>query len=244
LKNKNVFDKKQNMVIRRWQIIFFSCIFFVLLNKKEVFEEKIVFKPVSIKKVAITFDDGPHPYFTENIVKIISEYNIKATFFVVGKQVEKYPQLMKLLAENDNCKIGNHTFTHRNLTKLSKKEIFTELKNTQDVISSICGEKNVIPYFRPPGGHYNYTVLNIAEQLGLKIVLWSIFTNDHNEKITEEEILSRIKMSLSSDKEIILLHSGSKTTLNCLPKIIEILKEKNYKFVTVDEILNETYIVN
>jgi peptidoglycan/xylan/chitin deacetylase (PgdA/CDA1 family) len=246
LKNKNIFDKKQNMIITRLHVIIFSIILFVLLNTKEVFEEKITFdKQVFVKKVALTFDDGPHPYFTENIIKTISYYNVKATFFLVGKQAEKYPRLVKLLSENNCCKIGNHTFTHRNLTKLSRSEILNELKTTQDVLNSICDGKNVIPYFRPPGGHYDYTVLNISEKLGLKIVLWSVFTNDHNEKITEKELINRIMSSLSSDKEIILLHSGSKTTLECLPKIIEILKEKNYKFVTVDEILkDETYIVN
>jgi peptidoglycan/xylan/chitin deacetylase (PgdA/CDA1 family) len=246
LKNKNIFDKKQIMIITRLHVIIFSTILFVLLNTKEVFEEKIVFyKPVFVKKVALTFDDGPHPYFTENIVKIISDYNIKATFFLVGTQVKKFPQLVKLLAENDCCKIGNHTYSHKNLTKLTESEIFNELKTTQEILSSISGEKNVIPYFRPPGGHYNNKVLNIADKLGLKIVLWSVFTNDHNERITEKELINRIMSSLSSDKEIILLHSGSKTTLEFLPKIIEILKEKNYKFVTVDEILkDETYIVN
>ncbi len=246
LKNRNIFNKKSNMVITRLHILIFSTIFFILLNTKDVFEEKIVFgEPVFVKKVALTFDDGPHPYFTENILEIISKYNIKATFFLVGIQAEKYPQLVKLLAENERCKIGNHTYSHKNLTKLSDLEILNELKTTQEILNSISGKKNVISYFRPPGGHYNDKVLNIADKLNLKIVLWSIFTNDHSEKITEKELISKITASLSSDKEIILLHSGSITTLKCLPKIIEILKEKNYEFVTIDEILeDETYIVN
>ncbi len=235
------------MIIKKIFVLFFSIIIFVLLDTKEIFEEKISFDSCYLptKKVALTFDDGPHPYFTESILKILTEYNIKATFFLVGIQAKKYPYLVKLLSESNHCKIGNHTFSHKNLTKLSEKEIFNELYLTYQILNSITGGKNIIPYFRPPGGHYNNNVLKVADKLNFKMVLWSIFTNDHSKKITEKELINTIIYSLSSDKEIILLHSGSKTTLNCLPKIIEILKERNYEFVSVDEILeDETYFVN
>ncbi len=242
------------LTIRRIHIIMFSYFVFLFFYQEKTFEEKIpeityeVYKKQQYKKVALTFDDGPHPYFTQKIVEILQINNIKATFFLVGKQVEKYPELVRCILDHSDSKLANHTYSHKNLTKLLNSEIKEELKKTQDILNSIAKiqyQDRVIPYFRPPGGNYNSRVLAVAEELGLKVALWSIFTNDHLSSTTKQEILNNIASSLSLDEEIILLHSGSPQTLEALQDIINLLKEKNYEFVTIDEILtNETDIVN
>lgn len=241
------------LTIRRVHIMIFTYFLFLFFSTEKIFEEKIPetkhnFYKQNIKQVALTFDDGPHPYFTQKIIEILNLNNIKATFFIVGKQAEKHQNLVRYIFENSNSKVANHTYSHKNLTKLSYYQIREELAKTQEILLSLAQEnyKNrVIPYFRPPGGNYDNKVLSIANEIGLKVVLWSIFTNDHLPTTKKDEILYCIYSSLNSDKEIILLHSGSVATLEALQDIIDFLKQQNYEFVTIDEILtNETDIVN
>ncbi len=231
----------------------FTYFLFLFFSTEKIFEEKIPeikhnFYRQNIKQVALTFDDGPHPYFTQKIIDILNLNNIKATFFIVGKQAQKHPDLVKYIFENSNSKVANHTYSHKNLIKLNYFQIREELIKTQEILLSLAQEKykdRVIKYFRPPGGNYDNKVLSVANEVGLKVALWSIFTNDHLTTTKKEEILYNISSSLNSDKEIILLHSGSSSTLEALQDVINFLKEKNYEFVTIDEILaNETNIVN
>ncbi len=231
---------KLNFVIYRYEIILLFLLTFIFLPN-EVYEKKLVFNEQGYKNyfklVALTFDDGPHPYYTQKIVNILNKHNVKATFFLVGRQVEKHPELVKYILENSRCKIANHTYSHRNLTKLNTLEIYKELFLTQKILKSLGNEEKILPYFRPPGGWYNDEVVNIAEKLGLKLVLWSVFTNDHING-SRNELLKKIK-SCERNREIILLHSGVETTLESLEDIITLLKSKNYYFVTVDELYDE-----
>lgn len=238
------------MILKRIDIMVFFILLFLFLNPSKVYEEKICFVHKlqrTIKQVALTFDDGPHPGYTTKIVDILKEYNVKATFFLVGKQVEKYPELVKYICENSDSKIANHTYSHKNLVSLSTEQIEEELLKTQNLLHSQVGRSDrILTYFRPPGGHFNTKVVSVAEKLGFKVAMWSVFTNDHTPNMTEEKLLSVIQTETKSNKEIILLHSGSDVTIKCLPKIINFLKENEYEFATVDEILsnNETYNVN
>ncbi len=230
---------KLHLVIRRYQIIFFVIFVSLSINYRTISESTVVYNPQKYKKlVALTFDDGPHEYFTESIVNILNKYKIKATFFFVGKQIEKYPEIVKFVLEKSQCKIANHTYSHKDLTKLTAQEIYNELYSTDRILKSLSKDNptNVLPYFRPPGGNYSSLVIQIAQKLGLKMVLWSVFTNDH-ENISIEELVDKIDRLCVNDKEIILLHSGKETTLKSLDKIIMLLYTKGYKFVTIDEIL-------
>lgn len=237
-----------HFTIKRIHIISFLVLFIILINTKNVFEEKIYTLPqtsAEIKKIALTFDDGPHPYYTEKIVEIITKYNAKATFFLVGKQIEKYPELVKLISNNPNCKIGNHTYSHKNLTKLSLKEIYDELNKTQNLIhSNVNDNGKITSYFRPPGGNYDGKVLKIAEKLKLNLALWSVFTNDHCKDMVKEKLLDTINTLCNNKQEIILLHSGSEVTLESLEEIILSLQNRGYNFVFIDDILDEKNFSN
>ena len=119
------------------------------------------------KKVAITFDSAWGADKTQNIVDILNEYNVTATFFLVGFWVEKYPEMVKILNDN-NIEIGTHSNTHADFAKLSKDQMKLELTTSMDLISNITGKSPTL--FRAPYGSYNNNVISIAESVGLKTI--------------------------------------------------------------------------
>jgi polysaccharide deacetylase family sporulation protein PdaB len=185
------------------------------------------------KEIALTFDDGPHPKFTPQILEILKRNNVKATFFLVGALAEKNPALVKMEIANGHS-IGNHTYHHVNLTKIPPQYVATEIQACGDVLKSL-GVKN--PHlFRPPGGDYDLNVATIANNLGYTIVLW---TDDPGDYLSpgESTIKSRT-LSKAKNGGIILIHDGVQQTVNVLPDIIKTLKSRGYKFVTIDDWLN------
>ncbi len=187
------------------------------------------------QKIALTFDDGPHPRYTPEILDILDEYGIKATFFVVGQNVQYYPELVK--AEIDaGHEVGNHTYSHANLRKASYEVVCGEIGTTERLIYENTDFRAHL--LRPPGGMYSQTVCDVAAADDYTIVLWSIDTRDwaHNpsDKIAEQ-ILSDIRSG-----DIILFHdyiAKDSPTAEALRKIIPTLLERGYKFVTVSELL-------
>ena len=123
------------------------------------------------KEIALTFDDGPHPKETAKILGILKKYNAKATFFVVGKHVKWYPDSV-IRASKEGHEIGNHTFTHPDISTLSNEQLKTEIKNCEDIIIEKTGKKPVL--FRPPFGNYNERCLKeLSQDLGYTVILWS-----------------------------------------------------------------------
>jgi len=184
----------------------------------------------SEKEIAITFDDGPHPKFTPQILDILQRNNVKATFFLVGELAEKNPDLVKKEIAGGHS-IGNHTYHHVNLTKIPSQYIATEIQACGDVLKSI-GVKNP-RLFRPPGGDYDLNVATIANSLGYTIILWTDDPGDYlspGERIIESRTLSKAK-----NGGIILIHDGVQQTVNILPGLIKSLKKRGYRFVTIDD---------
>lgn len=222
------------IIIKRWEIILILIVSIltggIYLTSKD--SDKISFEFRWPYRVALTFDDGPHIFFTEEIVKILKDENIPATFFLVGKNIEKYPHLAQLISSNGH-QIGNHTYSHKRLTQSKESEIIEEVKKMEDVLEKTIGKKTNL--FRPPGGHIDESTEKLLKKRGYKIVYWDVFPNDINPDITADEIYKRVIDSIK-DNSIILLHSGSKNTLNALPKLIKALKMKGYRFVRVSEL--------
>lgn len=183
-------------------------------------------------KVALTFDDGPHPGYTKSIVDILSRYNARATFFVVGKQVRKHPGLLKLISSSGH-EIGNHTYSHISLPKMSRLEIISEIEKTSEIIKKIT--KKDVKLFRPPGGSINEEHERFINSLGYKVILWDVLSNDLSQ-LSEEEIYNNVIKNVK-DGSIVLFHSGRRETLNLLPRLIKELIKMEYKLVTVSEII-------
>jgi peptidoglycan/xylan/chitin deacetylase (PgdA/CDA1 family) len=187
------------------------------------------------KTVALTFDDGPHPQFTPQLLDILQRNNVRATFFVVGEMAEQYPDLIRHERSAGHV-IGNHTYHHVNLTKIPVAEVLIEWDACQHVVEAVTGER--MHFCRPPGGDYDDTVIRAAMALGLTTVLWTDDPGDYaspGDTVIRRRVLDRV-----SNGGIILLHDGIQQTIDVLPQIIQHLKGKGYRFVTVAEMEAQT----
>lgn len=181
----------------------------------------------SSKVVALTFDDGPSRY-TNDIIDILEKNDAVATFFILGNKVKLYEETLKRSISNGN-EIGNHTFNHKWLTKLTDDEIKEQISNTQSIIEEVTGYTPLL--FRPSYGSLNRRV---RKDINLDIVLWNVDTMDWKYKSTNK-IVARATNNVK-DMDIILLHDTYKSTKDSLEKIITTLKDKGFTFVTVSEL--------
>jgi peptidoglycan/xylan/chitin deacetylase (PgdA/CDA1 family) len=182
-------------------------------------------------RIALTFDDGPHPYFTEKLLALLQRENVKATFFVVGRMAMEYPYLVQEISLAGH-ELAGHSFSHRNLSRLSDPALVRELNITRGIIQDLTGKK--VPYFRPPGGQFNGHVVTLARTMGLSMVLWTVFPKDH--ELTDPDVVVERVLQQVSDGGIVLLHSGMPATFEALPRIIGELRKRGYRFVTVEEL--------
>lgn len=187
------------------------------------------------KKIALTFDDGPHPKKTKEIIKILEKYGVTATFFVVGVNVKNYPKAMEALIES-GYEIGNHTYSHKLLKNADKTHIKDEIGKTEIEIIKNGSEKTKL--IRPPCGEYNDNLIDISLENDYKIVLWNIDTRDWAH--TKKDDIVKIVLSQIKGGDIILFHdyiSGKNDTVEALESIIPSLLEQGYEFVSVSELL-------
>ena len=189
------------------------------------------------ERIALTFDDGPHERYTEEILEILDKYGIKATFFVIGTNADAHPELIKkeLAAGHE---VENHTLSHIYLKKVTDAKIKEEMMESQSIIAAITDYKT--KYIRPPGGLYDGRLTDIANELGYKIVLWSLDTCDWAHP-TPENIAANVLEDVRSG-DIILMHDfigGSSPTPMALEIMLPKLLERGFEFVTVSELLEE-----
>lgn len=185
------------------------------------------------KVVALTFDDGPSPDVTPRVLNILQEYKAKATFFMLGSQVEFYPAIAKQVASLGH-EVASHSYHHPDLTKMDLNHIQEEFKRTSEEIKKATGQEPTL--FRPPYGAYNDEVINYAKDHNYAIVLWSIDSLDWKHR-NPSDIINLILKDLT-DGAIILLHDIHQTTADSLPQLLSTLKEEGYEFVTVSELLS------
>lgn len=188
------------------------------------------------KMIALTFDDGPHPSYTEKLLDVLCENGVRATFFVIGENVEKRPELIKKIAEGGH-EIGNHTFDHKSLQKKSETEIEDEIKRAENAVLQATGNRPSV--LRPPEGKYSEKVVSVAEKLGYSVVLWSVDTRDWAHR--SADAICRTVFGNVTSGDIILCHdfiSGESHTADALGNLIPKLKEEGYTFVTVSELIS------
>jgi peptidoglycan/xylan/chitin deacetylase (PgdA/CDA1 family) len=186
------------------------------------------------KAIALTFDDGPSPPYTEEILDILKKNNIKATFFVIGQNLKAYPQLgQKIVAEGHV--IANHTWSH-SYRQFSPSGAAHEIDATAAMIYKVTGVQPSI--FRPPGGFLHNGVADYAKQQKYFVALWSADANDW--KRPSPEALANNVLRESRSGGMALMHDGGgerSHTVKALPTIIAELKKRGYRFVTVPELL-------
>lgn len=181
------------------------------------------------KKVAITFDDGPNPNYTAGLLEGLKERGVLATFFLLGTEIEKYPELVEQMYEDGHL-IGTHSYQHVNLCNLTDEKAVEQVVKTNELIEELTGE---CPQFiRPPFGCWKK---NLDYETTMIEVLWDVDPLDWNTDNTAV-IVNRVLKSVK-DGDIILLHDASKSSVNAAFQIIDCLQKEGYAFVTVDELI-------
>lgn len=193
-------------------------------------EERQVFgTDIENRKIALTFDDGPHPSFTEELLDGLKERGVRATFFVTGQNAALHPDIIKRMDEEGHL-IGNHTYTHIQLKKNNREKYKQELIKTSEVIKEITGKE--VLYVRPPYGSWDKS---FEKELNMFPVLWNIDPRDWCSG--NADCIASAVLTKAEDGDIILLHDYYGTSVEAALKIVDELLEEGYNFVTVDEIL-------
>lgn len=182
-----------------------------------------------IKQIALTFDDGPHPYYTELLLDGLKERNVQATFFLIGESIEGKEDIVKRMSEEGHI-IGNHTYSHVQVDVLSDDAACAEIWKTNTAIFDITGKIPV--YIRPPYGLWDDTLACAVE---MQPVLWNIDPEDWKYQNKERIVKSVVKHA--KDGGIILLHDIYKTSVVAALEIVDVLENQGYEFITVDELL-------
>ncbi|MCC3375003.1 polysaccharide deacetylase family protein [Cohnella sp. REN36] len=195
--------------------------------------------PVGEKVIALTFDDGPDPKDTSQILDLLQQYHAKATFFIMGRKAKEHPEIVKREALEGH-EIANHTYTHPVLVRCSAKQIQEEISKTQNILAETAGVRPVL--FRPPEGFFDARVLEATKAHGLKTVLWSWHhpTDDWSRPGVGHIVRGALGDVRNGD--IILFHDyvhGPTQTIAALRQILPKLTEDGYRFVTVSELLRD-----
>lgn len=194
-------------------------------------------EPAIKQVIALTFDDGPDNKYTNQILDILAEHEVKATFFVVGKQVESHPETMKRIVDEGHA-VGNHSWDHKNFTQLKPDQMKQQIAKTNKAIKEAAGIETT--WFRLPYGAQNNQVKNVIDETGNSNILWTVDTRDWA-GTSPEAMMDNVKQN-AKPNGIILMHSfggkGGKldNTVAFLPKLIHYLREQNYTFVTIPEL--------
>lgn len=200
-------------------------------------QQSFVEKRFKGKGIALTFDDGPHPIYTPQLLDLLKRYEIKATFFVVGSKVEKYPYIIKRMHEEGHT-IGIHHYEHKSNWVLTPWQLTEQLERTAAAISNCTGKRPAL--YRPPWGHFNIAVPFTAK--GYRIVLWSHIFGDW--KVERAKMLYEDLHNAVEDGAVFLLHDCGKTLgadeeapkfmLESLASFLADCQEQNIQFVQLE----------
>ncbi len=223
--------------MKKWLWIFILCIGVSGIifgigkgnEQREVAKNEVNIDYVIKPKVALTFDDGPHPEYTPKLLDALKERGVKATFFLIGKNAKVHPEIVKRIADEGHV-IGNHTMNHVEITKMADADAFLELDENRKLLEWITGMP--VEYMRPPFGAWQKSLENKVNALP---VLWSVDPLDWTTENTEE-VVRRVIEEVEED-EIILLHDYYESSVEAAIRIVDILQAEGYDFVPIDELI-------
>lgn len=189
---------------------------------RPLLKEAIWIKHPSSKLIYLTFDDGPIPEVTPQVLDILDKYNWKATFFCVGENVLKYPNLYEKIRSNGHA-IGNHTFNHLKAFRCSADDYISNIRKAEKFIHSTL--------FRPPYGQISNRLIKRLKAMGYQTIMWDVLTHDYNQELQPNTILNQIKKQERSGS-IVVFHDSIKAQnniLEVLPLALEFWQSKGYK---------------
>jgi peptidoglycan/xylan/chitin deacetylase (PgdA/CDA1 family) len=197
---------------------------------------EIAHGPTAGKRIALTFDAGSSAAPTPAILEALRANGLRCTFFLTGRWTETNPGVVRQIVDAGH-ELGNHTYTHPDLTHVSDEKVKSELQQTEEEVQRVTG-RSTKPYFRPPFGARDARVLRLAAAEGYRCIYWTTDSWDSVKKgIRPREIEERV-LHKARPGSIILMHCGSQATADALPDIIRSLKEEGYEIVTVSDLLN------
>ena len=193
------------------------------------------------KQVAISFDAAWGNDDTQQLIDILAEYDVPATFFVVGAWVDKYPESVKALSDAGH-QIQNHSNTHPNMPQLSREQMCNEIENCNKKIQSVTG---VCPtLFRPPYGDYDNATIETVSSMKMYTIQWDVDSLDWKDNATADSICKRVTSRVQNGS-IVLFHNDADHTPEALPNILKCLKDDGYEFVFISDLIyKENYKIN
>jgi peptidoglycan/xylan/chitin deacetylase (PgdA/CDA1 family) len=197
--------------------------------------KKVMHGPVSVKKIALTFDDGPSAKLTPEVIAILKREKVSATFFMLGQSVERYPDVAKMVADA-GFEIGDHTMNHARLLHMNADGIRMEIDGAADLIEKVTGKRPHL--FRPPYGDVTATMRTVCAESKMVIVHWSVDPRDWAPKSTPDSVFNAT-MKQMKPGAIVCIHDIHAKTIAALPRIIAELKAKGYTLTTVGDLLGE-----
>ncbi|APY08703.1 polysaccharide deacetylase family protein [Winogradskyella sp. J14-2] len=188
------------------------------------------------KELYLTFDDGPTPEITDWVLQTLQEYDAKATFFCIGKNIESHPDIFHSILKQGHC-VGNHTYNHLKGWKTNTKDYIDDVKRTQNLINSKIKNHRFSfeDIFRPPYGKFKSKQSKALQKLGYKIVLWDVLSYDWDASVSEEACLENI-ISKAKEGSIVVFHDSIKASRNlkyALPKVLEFYSKRGYLFKAI-----------
>jgi peptidoglycan-N-acetylglucosamine deacetylase len=204
---------------------------FKLLLQKLFKNRYLVYRlPIDKRFVALTFDDGPHPVNTPLVLNVLRKYGVRATFFPVGSQVERYSDLArKILAEGHA--VGMHSYSHIRADRMTLDQMKTDMGKVQAVFNAVLGSSPVI--FRPPYGRLSWAQLRYCISCDIRTIMWDINPEDYKND-PEDVLRARINGLRLQSGNIVLLHDDMPTTVKVLPELIRKVREAGLSFVTLE----------
>ncbi len=209
------------------------------LRRFSLAQNTIPFTPTDIYRgdraqatLALTFDDGPFPIYTTLLLDTLAQMGVKATFFVTGENVQRYPFLAQAIVRAGH-ELANHSYHHPHLIKLSVAQMTEELASTQEAIAAVTGQAP--RYFRPPYGEYSADLMRVAHSLGLSTVMWTAGGGDYASP--SGEALKAKVLRQADSGGIILLHEGVPGTIRILPQTSEALAQRGFTLTSVGALL-------
>ena len=225
--------KKQKKVNSRFiilgEVALCLLLFFIYFIRQAGVARESMTMPREGKKIALTFDDGPHPKFTEQLLDGLKEREVQVTFFVTGEHAELHPDIIERMNKEGHV-IGNHTYSHIQLTNGNRDSFKDELLKTNQILNEITGEE--ILYVRPPYGTWDKS---FETELNMIPVLWNVDPLDWCASDASGVVNKVLKEA--DENAIILMHDYYETSVTAALQIVDELQARGYTFVTVEEIL-------
>ena len=204
-------------------------------------------------KIALTFDDGPDPRTTPLVLNTLREHNVEATFFVVGRQVAENPDLLRRIVEEGHT-LGNHTYSHANMSDLSPRQMRQELQSTQKAVDDALGYHYPLTLMRPPYGNPYFdssgmlpVFRRVVREQGLFVVMWTVDSDDYLFGGLPEKVVRRVVRADKTSKRkeesdgVLLLHDTHQQTADALAEIIDYYEASGLEFADVQELLADKY---